>query len=477
MNNNLVALRSQIALYLLISISCTAQQDKIFLINKNNSWENTFFSYWTPSSTIPITYPEMWENHQISKGKYSVEITTREPLFFTFGWNFKIQIVCLFPGDTLEFFTTLNDSSPFQFGGSRPVNELMFYSFLETSKLGVLSGLQDLEVTNKLNFQYVADQTQERYEARLKSLETQSVGDKFSEIGLKVITKSIYYQYLSELLFPYQAWKPIEDIAKNAPFVPNFYKAKLLGLKNEFNQDSLIYLLDYRRFILQYARFLFLENSYNENIDLASLLNFYKTNYDGKKRDMLLYDEIYFQYQATGDITQIGQIIDVIGNKQMRDSLISIQMKSISEFSMKSLKAELETPHGDKLSLKEMFSKFDSKLIYIDFWATWCGPCLIEMPDSKKLTQEFKIDPIEFVYISIDDDKDKWLRKIVSLPYGSKLSHYRLVDGENFIKEMGIPSIPRYILIGKDGRTITFNAPRPRSLEIRNLISENLGSK
>ena len=168
MNNNLIASGTQLILYLLISLSGLAQQDKIVLINKNNSWEKTIISYWTPSSTVAITYQEMWINHQITKDRYSIEIPTHQPLFFNFAWNFKIQLVCLFPGDTLEFQTNVDDSLPFQFGGSRPLNELMFYSLLERSKLGVLSGNQELEITNRLNFQYVADQTQERYKARLK---------------------------------------------------------------------------------------------------------------------------------------------------------------------------------------------------------------------------------------------------------------------------------------------------------------------
>jgi len=474
MSNHSISLRIQLILYFLISISCYSQNDKIVLINKNNSWERTTIAYWTPSSTIATTYHEMWTNHQISRDKYVIEIPTMDPLFFTFGWSFKIQIVCLFPGDTLEFQSTTNESIPFQFSGSRPYNELMFYSFLETTKLGVLSGLQELEITNRLNFQYVADQTLERYKARLKALEDQSAGGKFSEQGRSVITQSLYYQYLGELLFPYQAWKPIEEIGKSAGNVSDLYKANLMNLENEFNKDSLMYVLHYRRFILQYARFLMFERSGVEKIDLASLLNFYKQTFSGKKRDLLLFDEIVFNYQVSGDASLIGEVIDSIKNQAMRDTLISIQKKSKKEFSKQALEAELETHAGEKHSLKEILSKYSDKLIYVDFWATWCGPCLMEMPDSRKLTEEFKHYKVEFVYLSIDKDRSKWLKKIPTLPGGSNVHHYRLVDDETFFKEMGIPSVPRYILIGKDGRMISFNAPRPRSKEVRKLISDNL---
>jgi len=134
----------------------------------------------------------------------------------------------------------------------------------------------------------------------------------------------------------------------------------------------------------------------------------------------------------------------------MRDTLISIQKKSKKEFSKQALEGELETHAGEKHSLKEILSKYSDKLIYVDFWATWCGPCLMEMPDSKKLTQEFKNDSIQFIYLSIDKDKSKWLKKLATLPSGSNVHHYRLADGERFIREMEISGIPRYILIGKD---------------------------
>ena len=416
-------------------------------------------------------------SHKVDKSKFVIEIPTQDALFFIFSWNFKIQLVCLFPGDTLEFQTTSNDSIPFQFGGSRPYDELMFNSLLETEKLGVLSGNQELEVTNRLNYQYVAEQSLERHKARLKSLDDHSAMGKFSDQGRITITQSLYYRYLGDLLFPYQAWKPIGEVEKTAIFVPNFYKAKLTDLENEFNKDSLMYLLDYKRFIIQYARFLMVEAAGAEKIDLASLLDFYKKTFHGKKRDLLLFDEIVLNYQRTGDITPIVGAIDSIKNQAMRDTLLSIQRKSKRQFSKYALEAELETSVGEKHKLREILSKYSGKLIYLDFWATWCAPCLMEMPDSKKLTEEFKNDSIEFVYLSIDKDKNKWLKKVATLPAGNKVHHYRLAEGENFIKEMEIPAVPRYILTGADGRIISFDAPRPRSEEIRRLISQNIWGK
>lgn len=472
---NHVFLKIQLLFCLLISTHCYGQQSKITLINKDNSWrENIFCSYYIPLSTMSRTFHEMILSHELDTSKYVLEISTREPLFFNFSWNFKFHFFWLFPGDTLEF-RTLNDTIPKQLRGSRPDSELSFYSLLEANQLGYLSsGTDRLEITNRLNFQYVADQSLERHRARLKFLDEQLVKEKYSDQGRSVITQSLYYQYLNELLFPYKSWEPIEVSFENNIIVPDSYKTKLRELAGELKADSLIYLFDYKRLILKYARFLMLEATKTHKADLSSLLSFHQRTFSGKIRDCLLFDEIYQDFQRTGEVYDVPEVIQSIENKSMRDALISLQKKTQKGFSQLALGTELQTPSGENYSLKQVLTKYPQKLIYIDFWATWCGPCLMEMPDSEKLTQQYRNDNIEFIYLSIDQDKQKWLRKIASLPNGGNAHHYRMSDAKIFMKEMGIEAVPRYILIGKDGRMISSFAPRPRSIEIRELITNNL---
>lgn len=465
-----------IQFYLLVALStyCYAQRDKIVLINRNNSWAKSSFSYYPATSGLPLTSVQMMTIGQISPDKYDVTIPTKEPLLFVFSWNWKTQFVYLFPGDTVEFVTTSNDTIPFQFSGKRPHNELMFYSFLETVELGFMSGNQDYEVTARLNYQYVADQAHVRYDRRLKLLEEQSAKGKFTDEGRNIIALSLYYQYLNELLFPYRSWKPIEEIAKPAILVPDFYKAKLNDLKSEFHKDSLIYLWEYKRFIKQYARYLMIENSRTTKIDFTSLLDFYKINFTGKIRDLLLFDEIYGTYQRSGDASHVLEVVDSISSDIMRNALLQAYNKSKKTYSKEALETQLESSSGEKLSFTELLSKNRNRLIYLDFWATWCGPCIMEMPNSKKLSEEFRNDSIEFIYISIDKDKNKWRRKIPSIPTGKNSHHYHLGDGTVLAKEMEISSIPRYILADNTGRIISSSAPRPGSEEIRKLIREEI---
>lgn len=56
---------------------------------------------------------------------------------------------------------------------------------------------------------------------------------------------------------------------------------------------------------------------------------------------------------------------------------------------------------------QQPFSDFEGKVVFVNFWATWCPPCVAEMPDIHELYQEMKDEDIAFVLISLDDDFDK----------------------------------------------------------------------
>ena len=283
-------------LFITIQIACFCQSKPIVLISKDNDIE-PLFSFWASSSSIDRMQRPLRKN-QYAQSKnidnYVFVIYSTEPLLFNFSWDFRIQPVWLFPGDTLQFSKTSSNVTPFQFDGSRPNNELMFYSILEASNLGYMAGNHELEVTTSLNFQKVEEETFERYQTRLKVLGDMVRSGRFSNKGKELITKNLYYQYLSELLFPYQAWKPIHEIVKNNTIVPDSYKIKLRQLSKELHQDTLVYLLDYKRFILQYARFLEVESL--KIVDMSTLLKSYQKKFSGKIRDCLLFDEIYLDY-------------------------------------------------------------------------------------------------------------------------------------------------------------------------------------
>ena len=122
---------------------------------------------------------------------------------------------------------------------------------------------------------------------------------------------------------------------------------------------------------------------------------------------------------------------------------------------------------------------FKGKVIFIDVWATWCGPCREQFPYLKEIEEEYKDNQdIVFMGISLDKakDKQKWLKAIQK----EKLPGIQLLDdfGKSFADKYGISAIPRFLLIDKQGKWIEIRCPKPEAKEelkryLDNALKEN----
>lgn len=123
---------------------------------------------------------------------------------------------------------------------------------------------------------------------------------------------------------------------------------------------------------------------------------------------------------------------------------------------------EFKNEKGELISLADL----QGYVIYLDIWATYCKPCLEEIEPSKKLQKKLSNKKIKFVNICIESKKESWLNLIKKKEFTGVQLYCTKEDEEKFKENYVVESLPRYIIIDKDGKIYDINAKRPSDIEL-----------
>jgi thiol-disulfide isomerase/thioredoxin len=119
-------------------------------------------------------------------------------------------------------------------------------------------------------------------------------------------------------------------------------------------------------------------------------------------------------------------------------------------------------------------SRWRGKVVLINFWATWCKPCLKEFPHENKLVKEYAGQPVQIVNICLDSGKEAWQQ--YSAEFGLNMINLFANEtwSQNLKKKFFIQALPHSVLVATDGRILKNHAPRA-SGGVHRLIDLALG--
>ena len=166
----------------------------------------------------------------------------------------------------------------------------------------------------------------------------------------------------------------------------------------------------------------------------------------------------HIKYSGIDDVqANLTAFIDSSQNEEMKTELneLAAPWRLIAKGEM-STDLAMVNMAGESVNL----SDFKGKYVYIDFWATWCGPCKAEIPFLESLQEEFVEENVAFVSISVDKTQEPWKKMVKE----KDLKGFQLhaAESNTKIKEVyRVFSIPRFMILDPEGKIVDSNADRP----------------
>ncbi len=188
-------------------------------------------------------------------------------------------------------------------------------------------------------------------------------------------------------------------------------------------------------------------------------------------------DDFIKVYSITQKLGHQGPVQQVLNEKvKVAEGLKTDAYKSVLNKAFEKYNSLLPGQNAPDFQLTDLTGKsvskkdFEGKILVVDLWATWCGPCKAESPYFEALAKEFANDKVAFISVCIDSKESVW-RKY--LEKHEKTSLQYMADRSEFQNYL-INGIPRFMVFDKDGKIIDAFAPRPSDEKLKQLIQRSL---
>ncbi len=415
---------------------------------------------------------------QIDSNQFKTTFNHSFPMIVNLSFGFNVNYpVFISPGDSihLEYYEIdlLNNFKRISFSGNHSKENDLLIELKEILKY---------DNTNYNNFFNCSEET---FLQKIDSIQE--------------IANGILQNYKKEKLTPFKDFELLTQSYIDYK-IANYVEEYPYKMKNAYIQGT-IELSD--KYINKRKSFLTRNSNHLNNISFSNyavrvasrnaLKIFSKANYDKKGRgitDLKCYfssiDSIFKNKEIIDHLKYLALIQEINLTRKKPELFYELYKESnpnsnyllsLNEVIKKTTIITRDYVFKDSKGNNRYLSEFKNKIIYIDIWATWCGPCLQERKHFEELINKFgsRNENIVFVGISIDTDIMKW-KNMLNL---KNMKGIQLISPQGFksdiCKDFGIGGIPRFMIVNRDGIVIESNALRPSREGIYTYLKKMIG--
>jgi thiol-disulfide isomerase/thioredoxin len=379
-----------------------------------------------------------------AEGNFDIVFSLDSPKYFRIGRN----VLYLSPGDELKVVLDKDNFEQSEFSGSgTAVNNYLRKtpfpkggSFLKAGSNIYPSATKTIEVIEQL-----ADERSRELDAVIKGFP--------KDVAALEKANIIAHQLNSYFALNSYVFSKIKDETLIKSFLDSvkiLTKDKIGHLFEKINNADNLQLVAFRDIL------------YKMDINISK-----QTSETQKLKDWL---------KAKNLSSKLNSIQDRDNLNVLKSSVDSLNSEVYKILLLENLHTKLTFLPGDKAKdfevvlpdgMKTHLSNLKGKVIYIDIWATWCGPCMAEMPHLEKLKEKYKGNQdIVIVSLSIDDTDKIWLKNLEKRKPGG--TQWRIERSK--LSDYNVTSIPRCIVIDKNFDIVSLNAPNPSDASISKML-------